>query len=484
MKTVYKILFATVLLGTVSCKEEFLQTEPTELISANQIQEASALNPGLQSANVAGIYATMYGAGSGGTSGHDDFGHKSYDMYGDMLSGDMALTSVIYGWFRTITEFQTTVDYTQADNYQVWRFYYRLIFAANTVIDGLGGSEAIPATASGRWFMGQAKAMRAFSYFYLAQYFQNEYTPSEKILPLYKNTIDPNLPKSSAADVYALMVKDLTDAQSLLSDFSRTNKSEVNASVAKGMLAYVHGAMGNNAAMKTVAADVISTGGFKIMTAAEATGGFNTLATSQWMWGVDITVDSKLNLISWWGQMDLYTYSYAWAGDIKGMDKGLYDLIPSDDIRKAQFSASNKLAPIGKFYHPAKVIGGQRTIDADYVYMRVEEMYLLNAEACAKTGDEAGARKSLKAIMALRVPDASYIDALTGKALQDEIYLQTRIELWGEGKAYLSLKRNKGTTNRVSNHLKFVATPVLHNDTRLTFKIPIEEVQNNPNLNK
>ena len=484
MKTVYKILFAAVLLGTVSCKEEFLQTEPTELISANQIAEASALNPGLQSANVAGIYATMYGAGTGGTSGHDDFGHKTYDIYGDLLSGDMALTSVIYGWYRTITEFQTTQDYTVDDNYQAWRFYYRLIFAANTVIDGLGGSNAIPGTASGRWYMGQAKAMRAFSYFYLAQYYQNEYVATEKILPLYTNTTDPNLPKSTAADVYALMVKDLTDAQSLLSDFSRTNKSEVNAVVAKAMLAYVHGAMGNNAAMKSVTADVISTGGFKIMTATEVVGGFNNLGTSQWMWGVDITTDSKLNLISWWGQMDLYTYSYAWAGDIKGMDKGLYDGIPATDVRKAQFSSANKLAPIGKFYHPNKVIGGQRTIDADYVYMRVEEMYLLNAEACAKTGDEAGARKSLKAIMALRVPDASYIDALTGKALQDEIYLQTRIELWGEGKSYLSLKRNKGTVNRGSNHLKFVGTPILYNDSRLSLKIPIQEVQNNPNLNK
>ncbi len=484
MKTVYKFLFAAVLMGTVSCKEEFLQTEPTELISANQIAEASALNPGLQSANVAGIYATMYGAGSGGTTGHDDFGHKSYDIYGDLLSGDMALTSVIYGWFRTITEFQTTQDYTVDDNYQAWRFYYRLIFAANTVIDGLGGSNAIPGTASGRWYMGQAKAMRAFSYFYLAQYYQNEYNATEKILPLYTNTTDPNLPKSTAADVYALMIKDLTDAQSLLSDFTRASKAEVNANVAKGMLAYVHGAMGNNAAMKTVTADIIANGGFKIMTGTEVLGGFNNVATSQWMWGVDITTDSKLNLISWWGQMDLYTYSYAWAGDIKGMDKGLYDLIPATDVRKAQFSAANKLAPIGKFYHPLKVIGGQRTIDADYIYMRVEEMYLLNAEASAKTGDEATARKSLKAIMALRVPDASYIDALTGKALLDEIYLQTRIELWGEGKSYLSLKRNKGTVLRGSNHLKFVGTPILYNDSRLTLKIPIQEVQNNPNLNK
>jgi hypothetical protein len=484
MKTVYKFLFAAVLMGTVSCKEEFLQTEPTEFISANQIAEASALNPGLQSANVSGIYATMYGAGSGGTTGHDDFGHKSYDIYGDLLSGDMALTSVIYGWFRTITEFTTTQDYTVDDNYQAWRFYYRLIFAANTVIDGLGGSNAIPGTASGRWYMGQAKAMRAFSYFYLAQYYQNEYNATEKILPLYTNTTDPNLPKSTAADVYALMIKDLTDAQSLLSDFSRASKTEVNATVAKGMLAYVHGAMGNNAAMKTVTADVIANGGFRIMTGTEVLGGFNNVGTSTWMWGVDITTDSKLGLISWWGQMDKYTYSYAWAGDVKGMDKGLYDGIPATDVRKAQFSVADKLAPMGKFYHPNKVIGGQRTIDADYIYMRVEEMYLLNAEACAKTGDEAGARKSLKAIMALRIPDASYIDALTGKALLDEIYLQTRIELWGEGKSYLSLKRNKGTVNRGSNHLKFVGTPILYNDPRLTLKIPIQEVQNNPNLNK
>ena len=118
------------------------------------------------------------------------------------------------------------------------------------------------------------------------------------------------------------------------------------------------------------------------------------------------------------------------------------------------------------------------------LYLYLEEMYLLNAEASAKTGDEVGARKSLKAILALRLPDASYVDALSGKALLDEIYLQSRIELWGEGKSYLSLKRNKGTVFRGSNHLTFAATPLTSSDTRLTFKIPIEEVQNNPNLDK
>jgi hypothetical protein len=38
--------------------------------------------------------------------------------------------------------------------------------------------------------------------------------------------------------------------------------------------------------------------------------------------------------------------------------------------------------------------------------------------------------------------------------LKKEIYLQTRIEFWGEGKSYLAMKR-KATTTRGSNHLFF-----------------------------
>ena len=201
IKTLYVALSVAVTL--IACEKDFLETRPTELVSAEDIQEASVLNPGLQAANVGGIYATMYQAGSGGTSGHDDFGHKGYDIYGDMLSGDMVLGAIIYGWYRSITEFQTTTDFTFTDNYQVWRFYYRVIFAANIVIDGLTSEDQpVPANADGRHYLGQAKAMRAWSYFYLAQYFQeNPGNQSEEILPIYTNTQDPNQGLSSASDV-------------------------------------------------------------------------------------------------------------------------------------------------------------------------------------------------------------------------------------------------------------------------------------------
>jgi hypothetical protein len=47
---------------------------------------------------------------------HDDFGQKGYDIYGDMLSGDMALSISTYGWYTTITQFQATQDYTRTIN--------------------------------------------------------------------------------------------------------------------------------------------------------------------------------------------------------------------------------------------------------------------------------------------------------------------------------------------------------------------------------
>jgi hypothetical protein len=79
-----------------------------------------------------------------------------------------------------------------------------------------------------------------------------------------------------------------------------------------------------------------------------------------------------------------------------------------------------------------------------------------------------------------RVPDASYIDGLSGQALKDEIYLQTRIELWGEGKSYLAMKRNKATATRGANHLSFVGEAIPYNDERMTFEIPEGEIQYNP----
>lgn len=489
MKNILKItgVAASLLLG-VSCSDDFLDKQPSEFLTTQQVGEAAEINPDVTVGTMNGIYSQTFETGTGGTTNHDDFGHKGYDIFGDMLSGDLALSVSTYGWYRAdITEFNATLDFTRQRNYMVWRYYYRIIRSANTVIDALGGNDAIPEIDENLFIMGQAKAIRAHSYFYLAQYFQKAYDPSEEILPIYTSLEDENGPKVPASEIYGLIESDLNDAITYLDGFNRTGKNQINKSVAQGIKAYVEGAKGNWQAVFDLTEDVITNGGYSIMTAEEVLGGFGDLGTPGWMWGVDLTSDQELGLVSWWGQMDYYTYSYAWAGDAKAIDAGLYAEIAEDDVRKTQFAAPagayTDLMPINKFYDQARVIGGQAPVTTDYVYMRVAEMYLLHAEAAANLGNEAVAISTLKTLLDQRIDDSSYVDGLSGQALLDEIYLQTRIELWGEGKSYLALKRNEETVVRGANHLSFVGEPIPYNDERLTFEIPEQEIQANPAIN-
>ena len=216
------------------------------------------------------------------------------------------------------------------------------------------------------------------------------------------------------------------------------------------------------------------------------------------MWGVDLTLAQDLDLISWWGQVDLFTYSYAWAGDPKTIDEGLYNSITADDIRKKQFDPPGggleadygyaagdfDYMPLNKFYDPGRIDGGQRQVITDLIYMRSDEFYLLYAEALAHNGKIAEAKTALTSYLSDRKTDLAYIGSLSGQALLNEIYLQTRIELWGEGKSYLAMKRNKATIKRGDNHLFFDGDSFLYTDPKLTFVIPQAEVLNNPNLEK
>src|SRR5690606_14370870 len=208
----------------------------------------------------------------------------------------------------------------------------------------------------------------------------------------------------------------------------------------KGILAYVYAARGDKwQEVYDLTNDVITEGGYPVMSAEEVLGGFNAVTTPGWMWGIDLTSDASLGLVSWWGQVDQYSYSYAWAGDAKAIDAGLYAAIPATDVRKQQFEEPSgvyeDLMPLYKFYDPARVIGGQATITTDYVFMRISEMYFLNAEAAAHLGNDAAAVTSLKAVLDERLDDTAYLDNLSGQQLLNEIYLQTRIEFWGEGKS-------------------------------------------------
>ncbi|MNS22612.1 SusD family protein [compost metagenome] len=114
--------------------------------------------------------------------------------------------------------------------------------------------------------------------------------------------------------------------------------------------------------------------------------------------------------------------------------------------------------------------------------MRVAEMYLIEAEAKARLGN-ADAAAVLFEFEKTRNPSYT-LSTNSGQALVDEILLQRRIELWGEGFRFYDLKRTNSALDRTnSNHDSGITNGVMNvapSDKRWQWLIPKAEIDANP----
>ena len=95
--------------------------------------------------------------------------------------------------------------------------------------------------------------------------------------------------------------------------------------------------------------------------------------------------------------------------------------------------------PVMLFGAQFKFYGVGNYAQSQFPWMRAAEMYLIEAEAAAMQGHTQVAQQVIAELGAKRIP--GYTCALTGQALIDEIRLQRRLELWGEGFNFHDLKR-------------------------------------------
>ena len=482
---IYSILLTSLVL--VGCSEEFLDpTRNTSVLTSEDLSEFSGVNPALIEGTLEGIASFMIQDQSI-TSNHYDFGQKGVDIWTDIVTGDMALSGSAYGWYNSSANLVCTVDFTRSENKIIWEYYYRIVSLSNTVIQTSGGNNAAPVADSARKILGQAKASRAYAYYHLTQLFQKSYDPSQPILPYYDGELTVTA-KVPASQIFDLIISDLTDAIDLLDGYARPDKSKIDKTVAQGLLAYAYASMGNYADAKTMA-DAVIASGYPLTTAGAlaypgAGSGFNDVNSPSWIWAFDLTEELEHQLIDWWGQMDAYTYSYQWAGDYKSIDDALYAQIESDDIRKGQFgTGTSALQPINKFFDPNRAIGGQYIITTDLLFMRVEEFYLLSAECAARLGNDAGARTTMIELLDNRMADADGTVA-SASDIQEFIYLQTKIELWGEGKSYYAMKRNQATVTRGNNHVYRAGESFAYDIDEMSFQIPEDEINNNPSISE
>lgn len=490
-------LFATIVLGVflTSCGDSFLTQYPEGGVL---LEDQFAKLPDNLQGSILGIYSQLYAYGGE----HDAFGLRSIDMYGDIQSGDMAMSKSSYGWFEM---FERGYFYAYARSY-LWSFYYDIINLANigTLAVEQNAQEIMNTISSGEtptemirlqgYYYGQLLAIRGWAYACLLNYYCNpmDALPNpmsvEKAIPVYTETeIEKGtlgMPRATVEAVYERVYEDLSTAIEVLDYYegfnTRSSKLEVNADIARIMLAY---AMLNHLdAEGTIIADgknafdialeqakaVIDGGKYPILKKEELlTTGFADANAKNWLWAQDVTVETTTALASFFGQVDIHTYSYAAAGDVKGIDSKLYDDIVATgwDARMNWFNSpdtTSAYAPSRKFYNlstkdETKLDKVDRDWLCDNVFMRVEVAYLIAAEAAWRNGDNSTAENYLKALCYERIKDdktTADVDTwISATPTKDAIAYNWRVEMWGEGYGLQTLRRLTKTVTLGTNHL-------------------------------
>ncbi|WP_242091680.1 RagB/SusD family nutrient uptake outer membrane protein [Aestuariivivens sediminicola] len=479
-----KILFIICIVSLVifSCEKEHLDVDARQFVTKTQLEELAKSSPeALITINTGvedGQYSFMreYSTNFEDTGGrHDDFGQMSINLGLDLMSNDVV--QITDHWMGNYYAYRgRTQDFSTTRI--IWNFYYSIINNVNSII------VQIPDDATDERLIhlkARAKGLRAWSYFNLVRIYQYTYQGNQGApgIPIYDGD-EINIPaRASVQEVYDLILADIDDAYTNIEGYARDTKEKLDKYVIAGFYARILLETGTDYAKCAQMAAVAKSGG-SLMTATQwVSEGFSQISNSEWLWGSDINNESSTIYASFFSQMSSLNPGYAGLlGVHKTIDRRLYEAIPATDIRKTAFEGEAGGFLNYKFFDFT-------FFEGDYVYMRVAEMYLTEAEALARAGNDSGAAAVLYDLVSTRDPGYA-LSTNTGTALINEILLQRRIELWGEGFAWFDMKRNKVPLERDypnSNHAVFGKDNYAATANEFLFQIPQRELENNLSIN-
>jgi starch-binding outer membrane protein, SusD/RagB family len=487
MKKIFSSLFltASLMLLFTACKKSYLETIPTSSTStatvfATTANAMAALN---------GIHRDLYVQYSGS---QDQGGLGSVMINLDMLGEDLVMTTAGNGWFNATYQWLAHRNVNSTTDYYMYSYFYQVIGNANQIINNI--DKAVGPDAEKKWIKGQAETYRAFCYFNLVQLFGKRYDASTKpnsqlAVPLVLSFTAEGQPRATVEDVYAQINKDLSDAITNLTGYNRNgDKSQLDISVAKGIKARVALTMQDWATAAQLASEARN--GYSLMSPAQYLQGFSDVTNPEWMWGSHQISDQSTYFYSFFAFMSANFNSTNIRTNPKAINSTLYDKISATDVRKQLWDPTGTntnfpVPPSGvrKPYMNRKFLAASSSNSiGDVAYMRTAEMYLVEAEARARAGQDPLAQELLYTLVKSRDPNYAKSTS-TGAALINEILVQRRIELWGEGFRFYDLKRLNQPLDRTnSNHQATLANvlTIPAGDARWEFLIPQIEINANP----
>ncbi len=493
------ILFALTLLN--SCDDAFFETTPSTQVSTSEVFSSEN--------NIdAFINGALRYLMENSTS-QDNPGLPAIFLTHEVMGEDAFARDGRYG-YRDSYPYRDPFDNTSRRALFFWTLQYTSIDHANNIIANI----ELDANSSDKLkhLKGQAYALRAYNYLNLVRQYQFTYSknPNAVALPIYTEPTNPATvpnPLSSVSTIYDLIIDDLGEAENLLQGFERSVKNRPDLNVVYGLFARAYLTL-ENWELATVYASKARQS-FQIMTPTQYGEGFDDVSNREWIWGHPQTQTQNKGGSSYLAYIETTPYTtnangtnlyYGYNSIIP--DPNFVDLFDEDDVRKSLFEVATQPAEaIYAHYRYKKFRNKYPNHDGHIVLMRSSEMLLIEAEAYARLNNIGEAVQTLNELRANRnLLDLDASD-FNNVSILDEILLERRRELWGEGFRLYDILRlqtapdrlesthtfvdDEGKTVRVRGHwiTRFPdGSALVPNSKYYLFPIPLNEINNNDNL--
>lgn len=332
--------------------------------------------------------------------------------------------------------------------------------------------------------LGKALAMRAFCYLDWAR--MCEFLPNDATSPINEAGNDvtgltvPILPetmqywneqimapRATHQDMLSYILSDLNRAESIAKEHheARADKRLPDLLTIYGLMARAYLWDGNYAKASEYSQKVINAKAYTCLTPEDIRytyRGFNDSQAPSWMFSMNYKQDCSAvtsglcNWVSWCSNQSTFGYTGEATNLYYLINRSLYDRIGQDDIRRSLFYGTyvtgdkiafnaDQLYEMPAYaalkFHPKDADDHIIGASVDVPLMRMEEMEFINIECVARNGMPGVACQLLNKFMqTYRDPGYDYTFT-TLDALIEEIFLQKRIEFWGEGISFFDYKR-------------------------------------------
>jgi hypothetical protein len=434
------IYIFTILLLFTSCKK-FLETQPQLQVDQSQ----AIINAGSAASSVNGLFNLLASNSYYGSN----FQALSYLSGGDIQwTGSQSDPSEITKHLTSSTN-----GYVQS----AWTSIYRTISQANYIIAYVPKvTDPLLTTATRNQYMGEAYFIRALAYFDLARGWggvQLVLTPTT--LP----SDNTGIPRSSLADTYAQVLKDLNAAEALVP--AGVNRNRVTLRTVQALKARFYLYQKQWALAEQFATSVINDNtNYFLVTPYSAFFANSALATSESVFELAYTTSNTNGHSNWWLPPALGGRR-EWAPN-----DAMVALLNNPTIGGNRSALIARTAPPGNLWYGKLYYRTPLGTDPAYV-IRISELYLIRSEARAQQGNLTGANSAQSDLNAVRA--RAGVAASTAATLPDillELEKERQVEFPFEADRWFNLVRTDRAQTVLSlpdKHLYLF--PIPYNET-------------------